>query len=111
MTIAVTPKWVPVLLLAAVSLAGCRNDGANPVVGDDRSVNNQVPGTGGGNSATGATGGSATSPGAGNAGATPGTSGAATATGGGTGQDSASGRATDSAGTPQPGTHPTVPSR
>ena len=111
MTFASTSRWFPALLLAAVSLAACKNDGAGPFVRDDRAPDNQVTGTGGGNSATGATGGTAASPATGNAAVTPGTSGAATATGGGTGQDSASGRATDTAGTPQPGTHPTVPSR
>ena len=110
MTFSLKPRWLPVLLLASASLVACKNDGAGPVIGDDRSVNNQVPGTGAGSTTTGATGGSATSPGS-NAGTTPGISGAATATGGGTGQDSASGRATDTAGTPQPGTNPTVPSR
>lgn len=111
MTLSSLPRWIPVLLLAAVALAGCKNDGAGPLVGDERSATIQSPGTGGGNSATGATGGTAASPGTGNAAVTPGTSGAATATGGVTGQDSASGRSTDPAGTPQPGTTPTIPSR
>ena len=105
---------ISVLFAVAVSVTGCRNDGANPIVGDQRAATSAVPGTGGGNSATGATGGTATSPamgGAQGAGATPGVSGAATATGGGAPGDTASGRPTDMAGTPQPGTNPTVPSR
>ena len=114
MSKASSAMYIPILLAVAVWVAGCKNDGANPVIGDQRAATSAVPGTGGGNSATGATGGSATSPamgGAQGAGATPGVSGAATATGGGNSEDTASGRPTDMAGTPQPGTNPTVPSR
>ena len=106
--------YMPILLAVAVLAAGCKNDGANPVVGDQRSATSAAPGTGAGNSATGATGGTATSPAMGGvqgAGATPGVSGAATATGGGATQDTASGRPADMSGTPQPGTNPTEPSR
>ena len=114
MSKASSANGIPMLFVVAVSVAGCKNDGANPVVGDQRAATSAVPGTGGGNSATGATGGSATSPvmgGTQGAAATPGVSGAATSTGGGTSEDTASGRATDMAGTPQPGTNQTVPSR
>lgn len=98
------------LLASVLSLAGCKNDGANPVVTDNQAATTAVPGTGAGNSATGATGGTATSPGQDGTqnpvGATPGTSGAATSTGGMAGPDSASGRPADTLGTPQPGQNP-----
>ena len=52
-----------VALAAALSLAACKNDGDNPVPGDQNAATTAVPGSGAGNSATGATGGTATSPG------------------------------------------------
>ena len=66
---------VAAIALIAASLSGCKNDGQNPVMTDDRAATLSSPGNGAGNSATGATGGSATSPGAGNAAPVPGTTG------------------------------------
>lgn len=113
MKIASSVKCIPVFLAALMSLAACKNDGANPVLADDRAAT--TTGTGAGNSVTGATGGTATSPGAygtqNPAAATPGTSGAATTGGTGMTYDSASG-SPNSSGTPQPAQNPNnTPSR
>jgi hypothetical protein len=106
---------LPTKTLAAavllLSLAGCRNDGVGPVVTDERSATSGVPGSGAGNSATGATGGSATSPGS-TAGTTAGVTGPQSSTAvGGTGRnaDTASGVSGDPTSQSRPNERVPVP--
>ena len=84
-------RHAPLFVLLAVGLAACRNDGANPLINDNRNPTATVPGSGAGNSATGATGGTATSPATGAAAATPGVYDGSTATGGSGGAANAGG--------------------
>ncbi len=93
-------RHLPLILLLVGGLAACRNDGANPLITDDRNPNATVPGSGAGNSATGASGGTATSPATGAAATTPGVHEGSTATVGAGGTVDAGG--TDASTTPSP---------
>jgi len=89
----ISPTKTIALAYLLLALTGCRNDGVGPVVSDQRSATSGVPGSGAGNSATGASGGSATSLGS-TAGTTAGVTGPQSSTAvGGTGHnaDTASG--------------------
>jgi hypothetical protein len=95
---------VVIALVAGLVLAGCRNDGAGPIVGDPKAANLSTPGNGAGNSGTGATGGSAAAPQAG-AGQVPGSTAGSSGTAGNTAagsQNNAGPAPSRQAGTPTP---------